>query len=653
MSRRERERGGERGSSGWQVIEAEALRAFAAGPRFALPAYSEFMPAPYLAPKPYELSGPDAPAREGDAFDVSEYEQAEELEPGLARVAEHLCDELGKLATGKPHELSRVLLTDNPAWPAELAEAARAGKLAHAPLGVFFPLALSRTQDDKGNVPWTLFGVSHEGPSRPFWRSFGARDGEGFARVVAWAAGDAAPSLDGVRACSRRPAPPDDELPPFARALALTDEAATGVAALLEPRGRSRAFRPFAALPPVVRAAFLAGTVRLLPHPASLVFFEHMGYRRLAETLPRARQIPLLHLYPRVEGGYTLRIPQSGWLDEVDAATTPAHGHEDAHKHGHKIVRHVVRTHRWQRAQRDAGIAGDGAYTDEVSTALFSSDADDLGLYGKPMARNAQIWREDYRLVLDGPRAEALDLENAAGAVDRGGRFGYRFIYPPLRAGTREIFWHLPLVARHAPGAARAERLADGAPQGYVLAEAMGEAAVALAPRHARSAPVTARRRGCAINPASRAQHHGPQRAQAARTRPRRWARPARLAGARRAARRARAVDRGLARGPRRSGAREPPGRARGSRRRRRPRADVRGDGDARVRGARVWGSIASLAKGPLRNKENADVVAANHGRHGGPAALPSASRPRAAAISIAWATSCTSATARSSRRTA
>jgi len=26
-------------------------------------------------------------------------------------------------------------------------------------------LALSRTQDDKGNTPWTLFGASHDGPN--------------------------------------------------------------------------------------------------------------------------------------------------------------------------------------------------------------------------------------------------------------------------------------------------------------------------------------------------------------------------------------------------------------------------------------------------------------------------------------------------------
>ena len=56
-----------------------------------------------------------------------------------------------------------------------------------------------------------------------------------------------------------------------------------------------------------------------------------------------------------------------------------------------------------------------------------------------------------------------------------GGRFGYRLIYPPLRAGARDLFWHLPLVARLASGAA--EVLADDPPRGYVLAEAPGAGA--------------------------------------------------------------------------------------------------------------------------------------------------------------------------------
>jgi len=596
-----------RAEGGWRRIDAEARAAFAAGLPFPLPAYSEFMPAPHLPPKPYERLWP-AQVADGASFDVSEYEQVDALEPGLARVAAHLLAELAKLAGGQPHELSRTLLTDNPAWPAELAEAARAGRLAHAPLAVLFPLALSRTQDDKGNVPWTLFGASHEGPSRPFWSSFGARDGERLARLVAWAAGDAAPTLADLRVLVDDDVAAD-ELPEFARALALSpadDAPLGGVRTVLT-------FRPFVALPPTVRAAFLAGALRLLPHPASLILFEHPGYRLLGASLPHARQIPLLHLYPRVEAGYTIRIPQSGWLDEVDDATTA--GKKGAH--GHKVVRHVVRTHRWQRAQRDAGLSGDGAYTDDVSTALFSSDADDLGLYGKPMARNAQVWREDYRLILDGPRADVLDLENAAGAVDRGGRFGYRLFYPPLRAGARDLFWHLPLVARLAAGAA--EVFGQDAPRGYVLAEAPGAPAIELAPNLlARAGHREAAR---LRDPAGRARHTSGGNARNLLELAEALGVPLSASLARAALHVARdqtlagwlaglqdatlAAHLGALIGPEAD-----------------PGAALTFDATAtRAFEEQVWRSIASLAEGPLRNKENADVVAANHGRHGGPAA--------------------------------
>src|SRR5206468_1800629 len=61
-------------------------------------------------------------------------------------------------------------LEDNPYWPPELA--GRAGALGHDRAVVLAPLALSRTQDDKGRVRWTVFGGSEQGPARPFWKSF-------------------------------------------------------------------------------------------------------------------------------------------------------------------------------------------------------------------------------------------------------------------------------------------------------------------------------------------------------------------------------------------------------------------------------------------------------------------------------------------------
>ncbi len=428
----------------WTQIEAEARDAYRGEGRFPLRAYSELLPPPYVGIKPYAPERATAPTSfavtSGDALDIDEYEQAHDLEPGLDRIAEHLVAELGKLVRGEHHALSRTLLEGNPAWPGELAESARAGKLAHDPLLVICALALSRTQDDKGNERWTLFGASHDGPGAAFWNGM-TEDKLG--DLLGWAKLERDWRVLG------------DALP--ARAWRPGDRARVVVA-----------FEPFARLPQQLRAAYLAGEVVLVPTPASLVFFEHPRYRALARELPHAMQIPLLHLFPRVETSCAIRIPQSGWLDETDPTTGLS-------PHGHRVVAHVTRTHRWQRIARDAGIHGDGMYTDKVSVALFSTEPEAVDLYDKPIARNSQIWTENYKLLLDGPRADRAAIARAAGVVDAGGRFGYRMYYPPMRAGTRELYWHLPLVAT--PRGRFAEM-----PLGYASAERAGAPALRLAP---------------------------------------------------------------------------------------------------------------------------------------------------------------------------
>src|SRR5262249_24605821 len=58
----------------------------------------------------------------------------------------------------------------NPYWPPELAS--HVGQLKHEHYVLLLPLALSRTQDDKGRLRWTIFGGSEQGPARGFWRGF-------------------------------------------------------------------------------------------------------------------------------------------------------------------------------------------------------------------------------------------------------------------------------------------------------------------------------------------------------------------------------------------------------------------------------------------------------------------------------------------------
>jgi len=565
----------------WDQIEAEARGAYRGAGRFPLRAYSEAMPPPYVGLKPYRLGRGAATfgVSSGDALDIDEYEQAHDLEPGLERIADHLVRELGKLVRGEGHAISHALLADNPAWPAELAAAAKAGALKHDPLVVICALALSRSQDDKGNDRWTLFGGSHDGPAAAFWHDL---DEARLAELLAWAkldrawriVGDPGPALRGRV---------------LGGALGDTRTVVT--------------FEPFAQLPAEVRAGYLAGTLAIVPTPASLVFYTCPRYRALADHLPRATQIPLLHLFPRVEGSCTIRIPQSGWLDEKDPA------------------QQLVRTHRWQRIARDADIHGDGMYTDKVSTALFSTDPEAIDLYDKPLARNAQIWTREFALLLDGQHTNRAALAYAAGVVDAGGRFGYRMYYPPMRAGMRELFWHVPVVAR--PG----ERYA-AAPRGYVTAEAEAGARLVLAPKLLARPPHVTAARQFAKDPghARYTASHNIRKLLDARE----------LLGAPLAKSLARALlhvakqttlDDWLADLPHHA-AHRADGHAL-AKALRELIADDREPGPPHVLtdlGTRaveeqIWSSIAELAHGEFRQKNDADGIKVNRGKHGGPAA--------------------------------
>jgi len=544
-------------------LEAERAARVRGPGAFPIRAYSELMPPPYVGTKPYGCR--DATF---SVAAIDEYEQAHDLQPGLDRIAAHVITELGKLMRGEAHALSHTLLADNPAWPTELARAAKAGALADDPLVLAMALALSRTQDDKGNDRWTLFGTSHDGPSGAFWRATAAQ----LEAIVRFA---------GIAGLWRIVA---DDLPVGLHHLRYAG--LTGVRAIVT-------FTPFARLPDEVRAAYLARELVILPTPASLIFFEHPRYRELARVLPRATQIPLLHLFPRVTGSCTIRIPQSGWLDEGDG-----HG-----GHGHRVVNRVARHHRWERVERDHG---DGAFTDKVSTALFSTDADAIGLYDKPLAKNCEIWTADYELLLDGPRADAAAIARAAERVDAGGRFGYRLFYPAMQAGIREVYWHVPLVAK--PG----ERMQHG-PHGYLSLEADREERIELAPELlARPAHVQAAALDREPGKTRYTSGHNARKLLDARE----------LLGAPVAPAFARAllrvskhalVDEWLDAHPAFRGcvgAAEEPG-----------EPLVIPQLGTRAVAEQIWHTIASLAEGSFRQKENADGIAVNKGKHGGPAA--------------------------------
>ena len=440
-------------AAGWPVL-FDGWPWFRGAGAYPIPAYSEFMPPPRPVRKPYgEPDGPALDPADPYGWPVTEYEEGLELRPGLHQVARAVLRALAGLAAGAASGPLAELVAGHPAWPAELAAA---GDLAHERSVLLLPLALSRTQNYEGHVRWTLFGQSEQGPGRPFWRGFFTAPG----REV--------PEADAVgflgRLLHRAYGERDDPLPAGLRVFADGDEAGPlpgwtgpyhwspgrslrGVRYLLT-------FRPFARLPPAVRRAYLAGDLCLLPCPASLVFGGHPAYAGLqGRGLPLAAQLPLLFAVPRHNADTGLQVPGAGWTNEPG----PGGSAEGAATH-RPIWPH--------RGPEPAGWAA--ARENRLAHALFGTGPNDVQLYFKPAARNAQLWTADFRPLLDGPRAGHADLRRAAGAFAAGGRFGYRFLYPPMQVGRHALYWHRPLVAYRTPGGRAA--VLDNAPAGYLTA---------------------------------------------------------------------------------------------------------------------------------------------------------------------------------------
>ncbi|MEI7435895.1 MAG: M28 family peptidase [bacterium] len=412
------------------------------------------------------------------AWNVPEIEEACELTPGLELIARQVMERLVLLGKGQNvyhlagHGNSN--LAGNPYWPPELA--ARAGHLDHERYLILLPLALSRTQDDKGRVRWTLFGGSEQGPERAFWKSFfTAPDQEQpakqalsfFRQILTTVYGEPMHGPAGLTNAGFRilPSLPDPQfpywscnpLPAWTQAYLADDQSEFGDVRYL------LTFRPFGQLPPQVRARYLAGQLHLLPFPGSLVFWGTPGYRKLQKTLPLAMQIPLLRLVARHAAPFSLRVPQSGWIHEPHADVDPATIQREL------IMDAYHRSHRWERIHRHQDPLALNPHPDKVVEVLFSTQSDAIGLYGKPMARNVQMWSRSFDLLLNGPVAGRDHLRQAEATVIAGGLFGYRFQFPAMRVGRYEVYWQRPLAAFAVPGTSRAELL-TAAPLGYLTA---------------------------------------------------------------------------------------------------------------------------------------------------------------------------------------
>ena len=443
-------------------------------------AYSEFMPSPRVAWRPYDSTLAAELVRGGlHGWLISEREQEYELRPGLERIAAEVIHALEHLHTDQTARgLSRSKLEGNPFWPAQLARMKK--PVSHEHYVLLMPLALSRTQDDKGRVRWTLFGGSEQGPARAFWKSFFTAPGrerlpeygvDFIRRLLHSAYGESPSRLANLRRAGFRILPDGGEtvsplwntgpLPSWTSAFLMEEEESLSEVRYI------LTFRPFSTLSSQVREAYLGGKVHLLPFPGSLLFWGTRPYLRLERELPLAMQIPLLSLFERSEELRGLRIPQSGWMHERRP------GRYELDQHLHKMRNTYRRSHRWEHMERHTNELAVKKEEDRMAHVLFSCDPIDIDLYNKPMARNSQIWTSSYDLLLDGPRSGPKELARAAAALAEGGEFGYRFYFPPMSVGDYEIFWHLPLAAFRDPKTRAARTVEDG-PQGYLTAYRIG-----------------------------------------------------------------------------------------------------------------------------------------------------------------------------------
>jgi hypothetical protein len=463
-------------SAGWQQLIPPASL-FRGRGRFPIDAYSEFMPAPRLGWKPYAPEPPDPQLFRRDdlwGWHITEYEEANELQPGLKQVAGQVVDKLHHLMhTSQAHAALKRPLFDNPAWPPELSRCA--GKLEHDRCVCLLPLALSRTQDDKGRLRWTLCGGSEQGPAKPFWNSFltapgqPASEHEGIdflCQLLRTVYQEEVATAANLRKAGFRVLvqgePSEDmweegPLPAWTVPLRWDGGSLAGVKYLLT-------FQPFAWLPEGVRKAYLKGKLHLLPSPISLIFWHAPLYWMLHNQMALGLQVPLLYCMTRHRAAGGLHVPQAGLLHVPGPHDKPL-----AHEH-HGVVRNTFkRTHRWDKILRDQDELSLLQREEPLLHVLFSSIPDDMGLYDKPMARNAQIWTLDGRLLLDGPSATPEEIKAAQHTVQGGGLFGYRFVSPAMRVGAHAVFWHRILAAYRPADQDQAAVLPD-APLGYLTA---------------------------------------------------------------------------------------------------------------------------------------------------------------------------------------
>ena len=284
--------------AGWQQLTA-GWPWFSGEGRHPIAAYSEFMPPPRVGLAPY---GPVDPLLfdERDPWGWRVTRVRGGVRAGARasdKLAEHLLGSLAAAGAGAPGARHPESLPDRQSVLARGACRTSAGRLAHERCVLLMPLALSRTQDDKGRVRWTLFGVSEQGPARAFWQSFFSAPGIELPepRATGWlrrllAGAYGLSEAAGRGSARRRLAHPADGEGSVASPTGAKSRCRAGPGRCCwRATSRSTASAIPADVPSVrasfrapVQRAYLDGALHLLPFPGSLVFWGVPQYRKLA-----------------------------------------------------------------------------------------------------------------------------------------------------------------------------------------------------------------------------------------------------------------------------------------------------------------------------------------------------------------------------------
>jgi hypothetical protein len=446
-------------SCGWQKM-LEGYPWFNCDGCYSITAYSEFMPSPMVGRKP--LGETDRVLFSDDdpfSWHIAEIEEEYELRPGIEHAGHQIMNNLIKLGKGLTEHYiyghGGENLKDNPYWPSEIAS--KAGTLLNERYVTLLPLMLSRTQDDKGRIIWSLFGNSIHDPETAFWKNFYSSPGveiaadesvSFFTSILSNAYNEKLSDGKSLFDAGFRIMPAETVLPSWTKPFIVNgDSSFNQIRYLLT-------FKPFGLLPSAIRELYLSDKLSLLPFPGSLVFWGMPGYEKLKKEFPLAGQIPLLNLVARNRGIGGLKVAQSGWIHEPHPGTVHIVNEKLLHESYH-------RTHRWQRLHRYQDELNEVAHNIKLVKVLFSTEPDAMGLYDKPLARNSHIWNHRFELLLDGPNATRKKIMEAEKTILEGGLFGYRFFFPPMHVGEYDIYLHRPLIAYLPSGSDNAEIKTD------------------------------------------------------------------------------------------------------------------------------------------------------------------------------------------------